>query len=174
MLFGIAFVESSLAPIAPDLLLIPLSVVRPKRSLYFAFICVAGSTLGAVLGYFIGYIFYDQLGSAIVGFFGWEDAVNGALLQYQLHGWQVLLFAGFTPIPFQVFTIVAGFGQAIDLQTFMLATFTGRALRFMFVGGVLFVFGPGVKDYLDNHLAMFTAIATLLIVVWILIVKCIF
>lgn len=174
ILFALAFIESSLVPIAPDLLLIPLAVARPKRSLFYAFICVLGSTIGALLGYFIGFELYGRIGEPLVGFFGWGDLFNSALDKYHEHGWTVLLFAGFTPIPFQVFTLVAGFKQTVDLRTFVLATLAGRSLRFFLLGGILFVFGPSVKEYLDNNLERFTLIVGLLLAAWILVMRFVF
>jgi membrane protein YqaA with SNARE-associated domain len=165
-LFVVAFVESSLFPIAPDFLLIPLCVARPKRALWYALVVALGSTVGAMLGYYIGFQLFDAVGMKTLALFGWSDAFHAVLEKYQANARSALLVAGFLPIPFQVFTLAAGFNQAINFTTFLVATFVGRAVRFFLVGVLLFVFGPKVKELLDRYLVRMTIAVVVLIVVW--------
>ncbi|MEO8167343.1 MAG: DedA family protein [bacterium] len=168
VLFALAFIESSLFPIAPDFLFIPLSVIRPRRALLYAAICVAGSTLGALAGYYIGFGLFEMLGEKTLAFFGWTEVFQTVLANYRANAWSTLLLAGFTPIPFQVFALAAGFRQTIDIGTFALAVLAGRSLRFFFLGGLLFLFGERIKKLLDKHMGWVTAAVLILIILWML------
>ena len=107
-------------------------------------------------------------------FFGWTDLFQSVLDKYRANAWSALLLAGFTPIPFQVFALAAGFKQTINVGTFVLATLVGRSLRFFVLGGLLYVFGPKVKELLDKHLDRLTGAIVLLILVWVFVVKTLF
>ena len=173
-LFVIAFVESSFFPIPPDVLLIALSVTRPKRSFWYAAICTAGSVTGAFLGYYIGYALFETVGSRIVEFYGFSDQFQVVLDKYRENAWLAIFVAGFTPIPYKVFTIAAGFKETIDLATLALASLVGRASRFFLVGGLLYVFGPKMKEYLDKYLERLTLALGILFIIGILAVKLLF
>ena len=173
-LFGIAFAESSFFPIPPDVLLIALGVAQPRRAFWFALVCTAGSVAGAFLGYYIGYAFFDTIGARIVSFYGFADQFQMVLDKYRENAWTAIFIAGFTPIPYKVFTIAAGFQETIDLTTLALASLVGRASRFFLVGGLLFAFGPKMKEYLDKYLERLTLALGVLFVLGILAVKYIF
>jgi len=170
-LFFIAFVESSFFPIPPDVLLIALAVANPKQSFKFAAICTAGSVSGAFLGYYIGYAFFESIGSRIVDFYGFSDKFQFVLDKYRENAWFAIIFAGFTPIPYKVFTIAAGFNETIDLGTLAFASLVGRASRFFLVGGLLFLFGPRIKEYMDRYLERLTLALGLLFILGIITVK---
>jgi membrane protein YqaA with SNARE-associated domain len=150
-LFWIAFIEASFFPIPPDVLLIALAVATPKKAFKFALICTAGSVTGAYLGYLIGYGFFEVIGRPILSFYGALDKFEIVLMKYREHGFLALFIAGFTPIPYKVFTIAAGFQQTIDLWTFTIGSLIGRASRFFLVGGLLYYFGPQFKIFLDKY-----------------------
>ncbi len=173
-LFLIAFVESSFFPIPPDVLLIALAVANPRRSFFYSAICTAGSVSGAFLGYYIGYAFYETIGSRIVELYGFSDQFQLILDKYRENAWLAIFVAGFTPIPFKVFTIAAGFKQTIDLVTLGLASLVGRGVRFFLVGALLFLFGPKMKEYIDKHLERLTVALGLLFVLGILTMKWLF
>lgn len=155
-LFIFAFIESSFFPIPPDALLIILALSYPKRSFYYAFICTVGSVLGAYLGYLIGYVFYDTIGIKIIQFYGVQHQINYVLDKYRENGFIAIVTAGFTPIPYKVFTILAGFNKTIDLFTLTFASLIGRAGRFFLVGGLIYFIGPGVKTFIDKYLDKLT------------------
>ncbi len=150
-LFWIAFIEASFFPIPPDVLLIALAVEAPKRSFKFALICTLGSVTGAYLGYLIGYSFFEIIGKPILNFYGILEKFEAVLSLYQQNGFWALFVAGFTPIPYKVFTIAAGFNQTIDLWTLTIGSFIGRASRFFLVGGLLYIFGPQIKSFIDKY-----------------------
>lgn len=150
-LFGIAFVESSFFPIPPDVLLIAMGVGYPKKSFQYALICTLGSVLGAFLGYFIGYALFETIGRPILEFYGVLDQFEGVLRNYRENGILALFIAGFTPIPFKLFTIAAGFDQTLDLWTLALGSIIGRSSRFFLVGGLLYHYGESIKTFLDRY-----------------------
>jgi membrane protein YqaA with SNARE-associated domain len=170
-LFLTAFVESSFFPIPPDVLLIALGILRPRRSVLYALVCTAGSVVGALLGYYIGYALFETVGQHIVDFYGFHDKFDAVLQLYRENAWTAIILAGFTPIPFKVFTIAAGFKETISLQTLVLASLVGRSARFLLVGTLLFLFGPSMKEYLDRNLEKLTLILGILFILGILTIK---
>ncbi|MBL6972175.1 MAG: DedA family protein, partial [Desulfobacterales bacterium] len=142
-LFLLAFCESSFFPIPPDILLIALAVAVPKRSLKYALICSAGSVLGGCFGYLIGWQFMASIGSPIVDFYGLGAKVEyiGALYN-KYDAWAVGV-AGFTPIPYKVFTIAAGVFK-INFSVFVLTSLVSRSARFFIVGGLIYIFGSKI------------------------------
>lgn len=150
-LFFFAFIESSFFPIPPDALLIVLALSKPSRSFVYAFYCTLGSVLGAYLGYLIGYVFYDTIGIGIIKFYGVQNEINYVLTKYQENGFLAIVTAGFTPIPYKVFTILAGFNLTIDLWTLTFASIIGRAGRFFLIAGLFFWIGPKIKVYIEKY-----------------------
>jgi membrane protein YqaA with SNARE-associated domain len=147
-----AVVEAAVFPIPPDVLFIALSASHPRRAFVYALLCFVGSTIGAFLGYAIGYALFESVGRPVLGITGMEARFSSVLAAYREHVWPTLLLAGFTNIPFSVFTIAAGFRKTIDPVTFALAASAGRAIRFFSLGALLFVFGPRVKVLIDRYL----------------------
>ena len=170
-LFALAVLESSFLPVPLDALFLPLSLAQPRRAILNASICVVGSTIGALAGYYIGYLFFDVVGSRIVDYFGWHQMFEQILLQYKEHAWYAIVFAGFTPIPFEVFTYSAGFNHAVEMSTFLPAVFVGRTIRFLPVGILLFVFGPKVKDLLRKYFFQTVVLAGLLFLLWFFVIQ---
>jgi len=169
-LFLLAFTESSFFPIPPDFLLIAMAVGSVKKSFRFALICSAGSVLGAVLGYVIGWSFYDLIGAPIIDFYGLGEKYEQVRILYQ--DWNALAVgvAGFTPIPYKVFTIAAG-AFRIDFSTFILASVLSRSARFFLVAGLIRMLGPGIKDFIDRYFNILTVIAAILLVGGFLVIK---
>jgi membrane protein YqaA with SNARE-associated domain len=146
-LFVIAFAESSFFPVPPDVLLIPLALARTSWALLFAAIATVGSTAGGILGYYIG----DKGGRPLLQRFFKPEKV--ALVQgyYRRYDVWAVGMAGFTPIPYKLFSITAGaFG--LDLKRFVLASIVGRGGRFFLVGLAILIFGEPVKAFLDEYL----------------------
>jgi membrane protein YqaA with SNARE-associated domain len=150
-LFAIAFVESSFFPIPPDVLLIAMGVSQPKKSFQYALICTAGSVVGAFLGYFIGYALFETVGKPILEFYGVLNQFEAVLQSYRDNGILALFIAGFTPIPFKLFTIAAGFDQTLSLTTLAIGSIIGRSSRFFLVGALLHHFGQPIKTFLDRY-----------------------
>lgn len=160
----IAFVESSFFPIPPDALLLPLAASAPKRALRFAFVCTTFSVLGAVLGWFIGYLFYDSVGRAIIEFYGVTAKADQVLGMYRENAFWAIVIAGFTPIPYKVFTILAGMNQTVGIPLLLAASVVGRGGRFFLVGGLVRLVGPAVQPWIERHFDTLAVVFTVLLV----------
>ena len=148
-LLVLAFAESSFFPIPPDVLLIALCVGRPKRSLWFAAVCAVGSVSGGIAGYGIG-VFAEDLGKSIIGFFG-EHYIAVAQGAFEEYGAWAVATAGFTPVPYKVFTIASGmFHEQVPLSLFIVASALSRSARFLLVAGLIRLFGAPVKAFIDR------------------------
>ena len=147
----LAFAESSFFPIPPDVLLIALALGRPQRVWWFAFVCSAASVAGGAAGYLIGSQLYELVGARVIEFYGLADQYQRvADLYNRFSGWAVGI-AGFTPLPYKVFTIAAG-AFRIQFGIFMLASAVSRSARFFLVAALIWKFGPMVKPWIDRYL----------------------
>lgn len=162
-LFWLAFCESSFFPIPPDVLLIALCVGAPKKSFRFVFVCSLGSVLGGCLGYLIGWQFMGMIGEKIFSFYGLTDRVAyiGSLFR-EWDAWAVSI-AGFTPIPYKLFTISAGMFQ-VNFIVFLISSACSRTLRFVIVGGLIYLFGAGIRTFIERYFNALATTFTILIV----------
>ena len=162
-LFVIAFADSSFLPVPPDLLLVPMALLRPERLKAFLLICIAGSSLGAILGYVIGYALWSTIGLPLVEFYGYTD--NFADYQRLVAEWGVcvIIAKAFTPVPFKIAAIAAGIAS-MDPLAFILATIVGRALHFAMVGVVLAFCGPRIMTFVARYERPFMLASVLLVI----------
>ena len=172
-LFLLAFSESSFFPIPPDILLIALAVAIPKKSLKYALICSAGSILGGCFGYLIGWKFMALIGSRIVEFYGIAPKIEYIKILYNRYDAWAVGIAGFTPIPYKVFTISAGIFK-INFMVFFLASVVSRSARFFIVGGLIFVFGPTIQMFIDKYFNVLAVAFTVLLVAGFILIKYLF
>lgn len=149
-LFLIAVCESSFFPIPPDILLIALAVGLPRKSLKYALICSAGSVLGGCIGYLIGWQFMVSIGQKIVEFYGLTPKIEYIESLYSRYDAWAIGIAGFTPIPYKVFTISAG-AFKINFWVFLVASAVSRSARFFLVGGLIYIFGPAIQKFIDRY-----------------------
>lgn len=169
-LFGIAVAESSFFPVPPDVLLLALAVGAPKKALRFAAICTAGSLLGAAIGYLLGWGFYDLVGRRIIAFYSAGDRYAEVKALYERWNAVAVMVAGFTPIPYKVFTIAAG-AFKINFATFMLASLVSRGARFFLIGALIGWLGPGIRELIDRYFNWLTILFVILLVGGFVIVK---
>ncbi len=169
-LFVIAFAESSFFPIPPDVRLIPLAIGNPRRALRFAALCTVGSSLGALLGYFLGLEFYEVIGQRIVAFYSVGEQYERVQALYQQWDVVAIALAGFTPIPFKIFTITAGVFK-INLLTFTIVVLLSRGARFFLLGGLIWRFGPSIRNFVDRYFNLLVILFSILLVGGFLIVK---
>jgi membrane protein YqaA with SNARE-associated domain len=162
---GAAFIEASVFPIPPDFLLVPLGIAHPGAIVRLVGICIAGSTGGAMLGYFLGNVLYAPIVAPVVAFMGLQPAVDAVLARYGENPWLALVLAGFTNIPFSVFTVTAGFRGAVQWLPFFAAVLIGRLVRFSLVGALLHFFGPAVRRILDRVVGPAALVTGLLLIV---------
>ena len=172
-LFLLAFCESSFFPIPPDVLLIALGVALPKKALRYAWICSVGSVLGGCLGYLIGWQFMANLGQRIIAFYGLSQKVDYIQSLYMAYDAWAIGIAGFTPIPYKVFTISAGAFQ-INFSVFVIASIVSRSARFFLVGGLIYIFGAKIQAFIDRYFNMLAVAFTVLLVAGFVIIKLVF
>ncbi len=177
-LFILSFAESSFFPIPPDVLLIALALGARTRSFQFALICSLASIAGGLFGYAIGHYLWWE-GSAYTGiahfFFNnipgfSEQLFTSIQQQYDQHGFLIIFTAGFTPIPYKIFTISAG-AFDINLFNFIIASTISRSARFFLVSGLIWKFGDPIKSFIDKYFNILTIIFTILLVGGFILIK---
>jgi membrane protein YqaA with SNARE-associated domain len=153
-LFVLAFAESSFFPVPPDVLLIALSLSIPKKAFRYAVVCTMGSVLGGMLGFYIGYAFWGLAKEIIFTYANQQsfDAVRDYFIRYE--AWAIAA-AGFTPIPYKVFTISAGFFR-VDFAVFVIASLLARGARFFLVAWLFYSFGPPIKSFIERYFNILT------------------
>jgi membrane protein YqaA with SNARE-associated domain len=172
-LFLLAFCESSFFPIPPDVLLIALAIAVPSKALRYALICSAGSVLGGCFGYLIGWQFMAGIGERIIAFYGLAHKYEYIRDLYMKYDAWAIGIAGFTPIPYKVFTISAGAFE-INFSVFVLASIVSRSARFFIVGGLIYIFGAKIQAFIDRYFNMLAVAFTVLLVAGFVVVKYIF
>lgn len=154
-LAAIAFIESSVFPIPPDLLLIPMCIAERKKSFFYATICTVSSVLGGLAGYAIGYYAFETWGHKILDFYGLLKGFDDMKVRYDEYGGWIILAKGMTPIPFKILTILSGVLH-LDLHVFILSSIGARAMRFYLVAGLLWKYGEPVRHFIEKHLGWVT------------------
>lgn len=162
-LFLLAFAESSFFPIPPDVLLIALAVALPSKAFKYALVCSCGSILGGAFGYLLGWQFMEGIGNRIIAFYGLELKIDYIRDLYNRYNAWAVGVAGFTPIPYKVFTIAAG-AFKIDFSIFLLASAVSRSARFFLVGALIHRFGPGIQDFIDRYFNALAIVFTVLLI----------
>ena len=155
VLAAVAFVESSVFPIPPDALMIPMILARPRRAWLIALVCTLASVAGALLGYWIGAAFFDSVGQWVFDLYGKAEKFETFKLTYNEWGAWAVLIAGVTPFPFKVITIASGV-TGLSLPVFILSSIIARAARFFLVAWLFKRFGPGIKDFIERRFALVT------------------
>ncbi|MFC1488458.1 YqaA family protein [Thermodesulfobacteriota bacterium] len=169
-LFLLAFCESSFFPIPPDILLIALAVSIPKKSFRYALICSAGSVLGGCFGYLIGWQFMSGIGEQIINLYGLTDKFEYIQTLYTRYDAWAIGIAGFTPIPYKVFTISAG-AFNINFSVFIIVSIISRSARFFLVGGLIYIFGPSIRTFIDKYFNVLASAFVILLVAGFVIIK---
>ncbi len=169
-LFLLAFAESSFFPIPPDVLLIALAVANPRRGYQFALICTLGSVLGGICGYLIGWQFMAGIGDRIVELYGLSAKMDYISELYQRYDAWAVGIAGFTPIPYKVFTITAG-AFKINFAVFLLASLISRAARFFLIGALFYLFGPRIQRFIDRYFNLLAVAFTVLLIAGFILIK---
>jgi membrane protein YqaA with SNARE-associated domain len=159
----VAFAESSVFPIPPDLLMIPMILAAPHRAFRIAAIATLASVAGGLAGYAIGALAFDQIGQPLLTALGKGAAMESFADRFNDSGFWAVLIAGLTPFPFKVITIMSGF-TGMPLDTFIVTAIIARGLRFFVVAGLLWRFGAPVRDLIERRLGlMFTLFVAILL-----------
>jgi membrane protein YqaA with SNARE-associated domain len=181
-LFVLAFAESSFFPVPPDVLLIPLVLGARNKAFRFALICTTGSVLGALAGYAIGYFLWWKTSnefSGLASFF--FDTIPGFTHKifydvkalYDQYDFWIVFTAGFTPIPYKVFTISGG-AFKIGLPMFIIASVISRGARFFLVAWLIWKFGPQIKSFIDKYFNLLALAFTVLLIGGFILIKYLF
>ena len=164
----ISFIESFIFPIPPDVLIIPMTIAKRHEWLKIALIATTGSVLGACLGYFIGYVFFNEIGVKIFELYGVDNASflkDKVSSEGGVIAWLTLLaIAGFTPVPFKLLTITSGFVHFNIVYFIIISTLT-RGFRFFLIAFLIGNFGPTMKKIIEKKLLTISIIISIIIVI---------
>lgn len=167
-LFLVSFSESSFFLIPPDVILIAILVTAPKKYLYYAGLTTVASVLGALFGYLIGFFFFETIGQWVVTLYSLEEEMIYVGELFARNAFWAIFVSAFTPVPYKVFTIGAGFFR-IDLFVFILASILGRGLRFLIIGLFMNRFGPTMGRMMYryfNYLALIFVLGLLFLIIY--------
>lgn len=169
---ALSFAESSFFPIPPDVMLAPMVLSKPDRAWYFALITTVTSVAGGIFGYFIGYFLFEELGRPLIEFYHAEQKFNTVKDWFDLYGVWVVFIAGFSPIPYKLFTVTSGV-LSLALTPFILASAIGRGARFFLVAGLIHWGGEGFAAFLEKRVDLIgwvtVAVIVMGLVVWTLV-----
>ncbi len=169
----LSFAESSFFPVPPDVLLIAMAVAVPLKAFRYAAVCSVASVLGGMFGYLLGYQFMDLVGIHIVEFYHLQaqwDKIGGWYEEY--NAWAVGA-AGFTPLPYKVFTLAAG-AFKINFPIFVLASLVSRSARFFIVAGLIYKFGAPIKVFIEKYFNILSIVFMVLLIAGFFLIKYIF
>ena len=165
---GVSFIESFIFPIPPDVIIIPMTIAKPRSWAKIALVATIGSLMGAILGYFIGYVFFNEIGVKIFELYGVDNtsflkdkiASEGGII-----AWMTLLaIAGFTPVPFKLLTITSGFVH-FNIFYFILISLLTRGSRFFILAFLIGNFGPTMRKIIEKKLILISIIFTIIIII---------
>ncbi len=167
----VSFTESSFFPIPPDILL--MAIVSLRKGLnwfYYSALTTIFSVLGGLFGYLIGYLFYDAFGKTIISYYHLESEISYIGKIFADNAFSAIFLAGFTPIPYKIFTISAGL-FSINLLTFIVASIISRGARFVAVGYISKVFGAKMSNFVFKYFNLLTAVLAILVVLMLFVVN---
>jgi len=159
----VAFVESSIFPIPPDVLIIPMVLAARERAWRIAFVCTIASVIGGFAGYGIGLFLFDQVARPILAFYGYMDKFESFQALYNHWGAWIVFGAGVTPFPYKVITIASGL-TALNPFVFALASVLARGLRFFLVAALLWKFGEPIRGFIEAHLGKLATLFFVLLI----------
>jgi len=160
---GVSFAESSFFPIPPDVMLLPMSLARPKRAWFFAAICTVSSVAGGLVGYAIGALLYDSIGQWLMHIYNLTDKVETFRQSYAEWGAVIILLKGLTPIPYKLVTITSGFA-GYNIWLFILCSIVARGGRFFVLAVLLNRYGDVIRVELEKRLTTYVVIGAVVLV----------
>jgi membrane protein YqaA with SNARE-associated domain len=149
----VSFAESSFFPIPPDVMLVPMILANRRKAFTIALVCTVCSVLGGLLGYAIGYYFFETIGAWVVKTYGLQAGLEKFRDEFARYGTWVILIKGLTPIPYKLVTIASGAAH-FDLFTFVWASIVTRGLRFFLVAALLWKFGEPIRAFIEKRLTL--------------------
>lgn len=149
----VSFAESSVFPVPPDVLQVPMTLARPEKAWTYALIATLGSVAGGLVGYAIGALLYDSVGLFLINLYGYGSKVETFRQAYAHYGHWVILLKGLTPIPYKLVTITSGFAH-YNLFWFVILSLITRAARFYLLAALLRLFGPAARTFIEQRLGL--------------------
>lgn len=162
-LFGVSFVESSVFPIPPDVLLVPMVLSNRDKWIWYATLCTVASVLGGVFGYFIGMFLFEAIAEPILNFYGYAEKFEAFKERFNAYGAWIVFIAGITPFPYKVITIASG-ATGLSLPVFIVASILARGIRFFVVAALLYWVGPPIRTFIEERLALVFTLGCVLLV----------
>lgn len=162
-LAGVSFVESSVFPIPPDVLLMPMVLADRSKAWRYATIATIASVIGGFLGYAIGYFLFEAVGKAILEFYHVMDKYDALKHSFDEWGAWIIIAKGWTPIPYKFLTITSG-ALHFGLLAFTVASVISRGMRFFLVAGLLWAFGPPIRAFVEKRLGLVTTLFVVILV----------
>lgn len=170
MLGFVSFIESSVFPIPPDVILIPMVLSERAKAWIYATIATVTSVLGGLLGYLIGMFLFEAIGQPLLQFYGYGEKFADFAARYNEWGAWIVFIAGVTPFPYKVITIASG-ATALNVWVFILASVLARGLRFFVLCALLYWFGPPIRAFVEKYLGLVATAFVILLVGGFVIVK---
>lgn len=159
----ISFIESSVFPIPPDVLLIPMVLARRDQAFAIATVCTLASVSGGFVGYAIGYFLFETVGRWLIDLYQLGEQFQVFQAGFDRYGWWIIVIKGMTPIPYKLITIAAGVFK-FPLLAFAAASIISRSMRFLLLAALLWRFGPPIRAFIEKHLTwLTTAVAVALV-----------
>ncbi|MFM7673300.1 MAG: YqaA family protein [Candidatus Fonsibacter sp.] len=163
-LYFISVIESIFFPIPPDLFMMPIQLAKREKAILIGLWVTLFSVAGGVIGYYIGYFFYDTLGVKIISFYGLQEKflTFSNSISKSTEFW-IVFTAGLTPIPYKLFTLGGGFFK-FDILQFIIASLISRGLRFLFISFLIWKFGEYIKNFIEKYLNILSVLFALLLI----------
>ncbi|MBM5786375.1 MAG: DedA family protein [Pelagibacterales bacterium] len=163
-LYFISVIESIFFPIPPDLFMMPIQLAKREKAILIGLWVTLFSVAGGVIGYYIGYFFYDTLGVKIISFYGLQEKflTFSNSISKSTEFW-IIFTAGLTPIPYKLFTLGGGFFK-FDILQFIIASLISRGLRFLFISFLIWKFGEYIKNFIEKYLNILSILFALLLI----------
>ncbi|MCQ4574684.1 MAG: VTT domain-containing protein [Candidatus Brocadiales bacterium] len=152
------------------MLLIVMALAVPAKIFQYVLVCSAGSVLGGCFGYFIGYELFEYMGKPIIDFYGLWEEFDYVSTRFHENAFAAIAVAGFTPIPYKLFTIAAGVCK-INFTTFVIASILSRGLRFLAEGALIYFLGERVKPFVEKYFNVFSILFVVLLILGFIIIK---
>ena len=160
----VSFLESSIFPVPPDVMLVPMSLARPEKAYSYAFLCTWTSVVGGVLGYAVGAVLYDSVGQWLIALYGYGDKVEAFREAYAQYRMWIILLKGLTPNPYKIVTITSGFA-GYDIWLFILFSFITRAGRFYMLAFLLHRYGAKAREIIEERLGFWVTLGAVVLIV---------
>lgn len=162
-LSAVSFIESSVFPIPPDVMLVPMILAQRERAWFYATVATVTSVIGGFLGYAIGFFLFETVGRWVIDLYHLQAQFANFRDTFNEYGGWIVLAKGMTPIPYKLITITAGVTK-LDLLTFTVASIGSRGVRFFLVAALLWWFGEPIRTFIERRLTLVTTVFLLLLV----------